>query len=165
MSLDFLSMKTLHKAVLHCANHSGQDVIGAISATDCFPLFHSHVTTPIAEAALNLLRDENIIGFYESRIKVNKSGLEPSRLILNLASALRARGVGQVFVLVIDSDWDNNSPLWLYTLTPTSYSKIHEYPQTVIASVRDLVQDKKDIFDFDDHFANINADWKNSHIS
>lgn len=165
MSLDYLSLKGLKKSVLHCASHSGSDVVGALTPNDSFPMFHSRVTTPIVEVVLNILKDENIIGFYESRIRSSDSPLEPSKLVLLLSQALKSRGIGQVFILCIDNYWQKESPLHLFTLTTNSYTKIYEYPGPVVTELKDFVLNDLGINDFDDHFGNIKADWKNLHIN
>ena len=165
MSLDHLTLKGLKKATLHCARHPGYDVIGALSSEDAFPMFHSRVTTAITETTLNLLKHQHLIGFYESRILPANAVMEPSKLILTLANALKAKGVGQVLILCIDSDWQHLSTLYLYTLTQNSFTKIYEYPSNIINELKDYVLQNQQIYDFDDHYSNISIDWKNLHIS
>ena len=165
MSAEYLSLKSLKKAVLHCAKYSGFDVIGALSATDSYPMFHTRITTAITEVTLGLLKDENILGFYESRLRPPDTNLEPSKLIISLSQSLRLHGVSQVFILCIDSDWTNPSPLHLYALTSTSYTKIYEFPALTIRELQEFVNKNEVIHDFDEHFANGVSDWKNLHIN
>lgn len=163
--MEYLSLKGLKKAVLHCAKHPGYDVVGAISEIDSFPMFHSRLTTAITEVAMRLLKDQQIIGFYESKIRPANTPLEPSKLVLSLAQALKSHGVSQILILCIDNDWEGSNVLSLFTLTNTSFTKIHEYPQATITQLKDFLLENPQISDFDDHFANPLSDWKNLHIN
>jgi len=160
-----LSGLCLKKVVMHCARHPGQDVIGALSFTDAFPLFHTRVTTGATEVALTLLKNERICGFYESRIRPAGQPMEPSRLILTLAQALKTKSGGQVVIVCVENDWERESPIQIFTLSGTSGARSGEVSKTKINELRELVTSNVEVFDFDDHFANIQADWKNPQVN
>ena len=114
---------------------------------------------------MNLLKEQRLIGFYESKIRSANTSLEPSRLVLSLAQALKARGVPQVFILCIDSDWQHGSPLQLHCLTNNSCAKIYEFTPETVVQVKDFILEDLRLYDFDDHFANPACDWRNLHIN
>jgi hypothetical protein len=160
-----LSGLCLKKVVMHCARHSGQDVIGALSLNDAFPMFHTRVTTGATEVCLTLLKNEKICGFYESRIRPAGQVMEPSRLALNLAQALKTKNGGQVLIVCVENDWERENQIQIFTLSGNSAVRSGEVDKVKINEVREFVSSNVEVFDFDDHFANIEADWKNPQIN
>lgn len=160
-----LGLVSLKKITAHCARHPGQDVVGALGVGDAFPLFHTRVTTAAMEVALSLLKNEKICGFYESRIRPAGQIMEPSRLILTLAQALKTRNGGQVQIVCVENDWEKESQIQVFTLGSNSASKSGEVERSKISELKDFICTNPEIFDFDDHFANIEADWRNPQIS
>lgn len=160
-----LNLVSLKKITAHCARHPGQDVVGALSLNDAFPLFHTRVTTAATEIALTLLKNEKICGFYESRIRPAGQIMEPSRLILTLAQALKSRNGGQVIIVCVENDWEKESQIQVFTLGSSSASRSGEVGSSKISELRDFICTNPEIFDFDDHFTSIEADWRNPQIT
>ena len=159
-----LPPKALKKILLHSAKYSSQDVIGVITQNDAFPLFHSRVTTVATEVALTLLKNEKICGFYESRIRPSGQVLEPSRLISALANALKARTSSPVVVLCVDCDLEKASPAVLFELSGSNLVKRAELSREDLRDAFEEVNKNTIIFDFDDHFADANVDWRNLQV-
>jgi hypothetical protein len=122
------------------------------------------VTTVATEVALTLLKNEKIIGFYESRIRPSGQVLEPSRLISTLANALKARTTSTVIVLCLDCDLDKTSPAVLFELSGSNLVKRAELNRDDLREGLEEVNKNTIIFDFDDHFEDASVDWRNLQV-
>lgn len=171
MDEHFISTLALKKAIIHCAKYSGKDVYGVLvgesQVSDAIPLFHTRPTAPITEAALMLLSQYNIVGFYESRIRSPDTALSPSPYITSLCNALKLKGAPSIYALCIENDWEAESPfaLWRLDNKGSNFTK-QQYGVSVssLRSIQDYLIGRENIVDFDDHFSNPNLDWRNLDI-
>mmetsp|Transcript_4421 Transcript_4421/g.6666 ORF Transcript_4421/g.6666 Transcript_4421/m.6666 type:complete len:173 (+) Transcript_4421:1323-1841(+) len=166
-----VSLAGIKKAVAHSAKYPSNDVVGALagdhSSLETFPMFHTRVTAPTTEVALEMLSQYNLVGFYESRIRSSEAPLEPSKLMLSLCEALKSKGVAKPLVMCIETDWETSRPLVVYSLDERgkAFVKMNtEVPSNVLAEVKDFLMEDPCIVDFDDHFDNVQLDWRNTHI-
>ncbi|CAG9316311.1 unnamed protein product [Blepharisma stoltei] len=166
----FIATLALKKSAIHCARHPGRDVYGALvgdsKVNDAIPLFHTRPTTAATEVALLMLSQFNIIGFYESRIRGANEELEPSRYITQLCQALKNKGAASVFVLCIESDWNESNIMALFRLDNkgTNFTKQTFDASFNKMSLTDFLIGHENIVDIDDHLANPRLDWRNQNI-
>ena len=159
------------KATLHCAKHPTCDILGVLigedTAIDAIPLFHNRITTPILEVALQLLNNRPILGFYESKIRGPEECNEPSPLVKKLVEGLVKRGAKKIYILTIDSDWQDSNPFALFRNEGARVNllKVNSRPCSLIDELKEYVLPNPEIIDMDDHLSDSSLDFNNSHIS
>jgi hypothetical protein len=150
--------RVMTKALLYAMQFPTSDLIGAITADDLFPLFHTPPTTLFTEIALQQLSEYQLIGFFESRNRAQNEICKPSKLMESLCSAfeqhtgqkpvvLSLDTVEDKFILKLDA-WETNKFVYV-----SQNDKLPELPSESITLV-----------DFDMHFEDATLDWRNPDI-
>lgn len=156
--MDSLHPRIAKKAMLYAMQYPTADVIGVFTDEDFFPLFHTPPSALYTEIALQMLHDQNIIGFFEAVNRSSNLPGKPSKIMESLCTSFTENMKRKAMVLSLEKQndefifkldrWDTNK-----------FTNINEFPVP-----EDLPRDRIRLVDFDMHFEDCTLDWRNTHV-
>ena len=149
------------RLLLHCAKHSSREVTGAFirlhERTVTIPLFHSRVMAPLLEVALQLIGGE-LQGFYQGCIKAGDETVRPSKWMEVFCQKVQETTRQRLYVVCVDPE--SSTFYHNYRWDSGGFRLCNE----VKLLGQSEAEDRKEVWDLDDHFEDAGKDWRNPQL-